>query len=214
MKRLESKKFMMLSFGMACAALSVMAVSAVAAGDQKAAVSAKPAKKSGKAIAGVCFGDTSAERCAKIKKEIQKMVDRETKAWNTEDVSLLLSIFHPDMAWPFPPGGQCHDPETWIWVLPQFDKGSWGKIYRDQFKEFDIGANNRVTRSISVAPGGKAAMAVVDVDTYWHNVVGGPDMHWHGRAAKLFSFVRGEWKLIAHPGLLEYPPKPDCTPEF
>ena len=28
---------------------------------------------------------------------IREVVERETRAWDTQDVELLLSIFHPDM---------------------------------------------------------------------------------------------------------------------
>ena len=28
---------------------------------------------------------------------IHEIVDRETRAWDTQDVELLLSVFHPDM---------------------------------------------------------------------------------------------------------------------
>ena len=35
--------------------------------------------------------------------EIQEMVDRETRAWDSQDAEALVSIFHPDMVWPWPP---------------------------------------------------------------------------------------------------------------
>ena len=35
--------------------------------------------------------------------EINEIVDRETRAWDTQDVELLLSVLHPDMVWPWPP---------------------------------------------------------------------------------------------------------------
>jgi hypothetical protein len=31
---------------------------------------------------------------------IKELVDRQTRAWDTKDVKLLLTIFHPDMVWP------------------------------------------------------------------------------------------------------------------
>src|SRR4028119_2309803 len=34
--------------------------------------------------------------------EIREIVDRETRAWDTQDAELLLSVFHPDMVWPCP----------------------------------------------------------------------------------------------------------------
>ncbi len=32
--------------------------------------------------------------------EIREIVDRETRAWDTQKVDLLLTIFRPDMVWP------------------------------------------------------------------------------------------------------------------
>ncbi len=37
-----------------------------------------------------------------IKQEIEEIVNRETRAWDTQDVELLMTIFHPDMVWPWP----------------------------------------------------------------------------------------------------------------
>lgn len=34
------------------------------------------------------------------KDEILEIVNRETRAWDTKDVNLLISVFHPDMVWP------------------------------------------------------------------------------------------------------------------
>ena len=33
---------------------------------------------------------------------IQSLVDKETQAWDTQDADKLVSIFHPDMVWPWP----------------------------------------------------------------------------------------------------------------
>ena len=54
---------------------------------------------------------------------IEELVDRETRAWNTKDLDLLMSLFHPDMVWPWPPHAGAHDPVDW--VIP------WGR-YDDQ----------------------------------------------------------------------------------
>ena len=32
-----------------------------------------------------------------VSSEIEEIVDRETRAWDTGDVNLLLTVFHPDM---------------------------------------------------------------------------------------------------------------------
>jgi hypothetical protein len=45
--------------------------------------------------------------------EIREIVDRETRGWDTQDVGLLLSVFHPDMVWPWPNSPTSHDPMEW-----------------------------------------------------------------------------------------------------
>lgn len=57
--------------------------------------------------------------------EIRKMVDKETLAWNTKDVSLLISLFHPDMVWPFPAHDNTHHPQDWIFNLLIFYNTLW-----------------------------------------------------------------------------------------
>jgi len=42
--------------------------------------------------------------------QIEEIVNRETRAWDNQDVKLLLSVFHPDMVWPWPPTADSHDP--------------------------------------------------------------------------------------------------------
>jgi len=37
----------------------------------------------------------------KIEKEIIEIVNRETRAWDTKDEELLMSIFHPNTIWPW-----------------------------------------------------------------------------------------------------------------
>jgi hypothetical protein len=54
-------------------------------------------------------------------REIQEIVERETRAWDTQDVELLLSVFHPEMVWPWPKGPAAHDPADWTLVLGRFD---------------------------------------------------------------------------------------------
>lgn len=45
-----------------------------------------------------------------VEQEIQEIVDRETQAWNEKSTKLLLSVFHPDMAWVWPTDSSNHDP--------------------------------------------------------------------------------------------------------
>lgn len=60
--------------------------------------------------------------------EIEEIVNRETRAWDTQNVDLLLSIFHPDMVWPWPPTADSHDPEEWVMVMGRFDRQRWGAL--------------------------------------------------------------------------------------
>ena len=46
--------------------------------------------------------------------EIEEVVNRETRAWDTQDVDLLLTVLHPDMVWPWPPNSRAHDPIDWV----------------------------------------------------------------------------------------------------
>jgi uncharacterized protein (TIGR02246 family) len=45
----------------------------------------------------------------KAEEEIGALVDAETAAWNARDASALVSLFHPDTVWPWPPDSASHD---------------------------------------------------------------------------------------------------------
>ncbi len=60
-----------------------------------------------------------------VEAEIREMVDRETRAWDTKDAALLLSIFHPDMVWPWPPTARDHDPAAWVFWAGRYDYERW-----------------------------------------------------------------------------------------
>ena len=135
--------------------------------------------------------------------EIQEIVDRETRAWDTQDIPLLLSIFHPDMVWVWPPTSTDHDPVTWEMPLGKFDWQRWTQFYRKFFDTFQLTHNRRETVRIEVSDQGDGAFAVVDIDTLWisHN---GEESHWLGRVCKVYAKVDGEWKLTMHTGVLTY----------
>ncbi|MFW9862106.1 MAG: hypothetical protein ACFFET_07425, partial [Candidatus Thorarchaeota archaeon] len=73
-----------------------------------------------------------------IRKEIEEIVNRETRAWDTQDVELLLSIFHPDMVWPWPMDVHSHDPMKWIFELGRFDYQRWKESYQTLFDTHDL----------------------------------------------------------------------------
>ncbi|MFW9885809.1 MAG: YybH family protein [Candidatus Thorarchaeota archaeon] len=138
-----------------------------------------------------------------IRKEIEEIVNRETRAWDTQDVELLLSIFHPDMVWPWPMDVHSHDPMKWIFELGRFDYQRWKESYQTLFDTHDLIRNIRQLRKIEISEQGDGAFAVLDIDTLWQDREGN-DNHWKGRVCKVYSKVGNEWKMTMHTGVLEY----------
>ena len=135
---------------------------------------------------------------------IKELVDRETRAWETQDVDLLLSVFHRDMVWPWPPSSDTHDPAEWVWGMGRFDEERWRTHWSELFATHELVHNDRRTVRIALSDEGDGAFAVVDVDTLWRHRGSGQEMRWRGRACKVYSLVGGEWKLTMHTGLLDY----------
>jgi len=140
---------------------------------------------------------------SELEQRIREIVDRETRAWDTKDVNLLISVFHPDMVWPWPPNGHAHDPADWVWGMGRFDAARWKRIWQDLFDTHELVHNRRRTVRIEISEQGDGAFAVVDVDTLWRER-NGKDFHWKGRACKVYSRVGDDWKMTMHTGLLEY----------
>jgi ketosteroid isomerase-like protein len=76
---------------------------------------------------------------------IREIVDRETRAWNTGDVELLLSVFHPDMVWAWPATYTSVDPVDWHLVMGRFDAARWGALYAELFRSRTLVHNRRET---------------------------------------------------------------------
>ena len=138
-----------------------------------------------------------------VEAEIREIVNRETRAWDTKDVVLLLSIFHPDMVWPWPPTSQHHDPLDWVFWAGRYDYERWSRNWQQLFDTHELIHNRREIKKIVVTTEGDGAFAVVDVDTLWRDRAG-HEQHWKGRACKVYSKVGGEWKMTMHTGLLDY----------
>jgi ketosteroid isomerase-like protein len=136
--------------------------------------------------------------------EIKEIVNRETKAWDTQDVELLLSVFHPDMVWPWPESNTDHDPMQWVMILGRFNYERWKTSYTDLFAEHTLAHNKREIKKIVVSREKDGAFAVVDIDTLWVNRETGERNHWKGRTCKVYSKVGDEWKMIMQTGVLEY----------
>jgi ketosteroid isomerase-like protein len=135
--------------------------------------------------------------------EIQAIVDRETRAWNTQDVDLLISVFHPDMVWPWPPTARDHDPMDWVMEWGRYDPDRWRDGWQKLFDTHDLVQNDRVTRKIVVSDQGDGAFAVVDINTVWKDQ-NGAELSWTGRTCKIYTKMGDEWKMIAQTGVLDY----------
>jgi ketosteroid isomerase-like protein len=138
-----------------------------------------------------------------VEEQIEEIVNRETRAWDTRDAELLLSVFHPDMVWPWPPDEHAHDPEGWVFWAGRYDYERWRRNWQALFDTHTLVHNRREIRKIVVTAEGDGAFAVVDVDTLWRDAAG-KDFHWKGRACKVYSKVGGVWKMTMHTGLLDY----------
>ncbi|MFZ0951930.1 MAG: hypothetical protein WAN17_06675 [Candidatus Sulfotelmatobacter sp.] len=140
---------------------------------------------------------------AEAEEEIVEIVNRETKAWDSKDVDLLITVFHHDMVWPWPVNSDAHDPVDWVLMLGRFDAERWKKVWQDLFDTHALIHNRRQTKKIEISEQGDGAFAVVDVDTLWRDL-DGKDFHWKGRACKVYSWMGTEWKMTMHTGLLKY----------
>ncbi|MBN1532920.1 MAG: nuclear transport factor 2 family protein [Spirochaetes bacterium] len=139
-----------------------------------------------------------------MNEEIIEIVNRETRAWDTQDVDLFLSIFHQDMVWPWPSRNTDHDPLLWELYLGKFDHPRWKGIYTRFFQEYELLHNRRTIERIQLSEERDGAFAVVDIDTLWRNRKTGEQNHWLGRVCKVYTKVKGEWKLTMHTGVLRY----------
>ncbi|MFW9991545.1 MAG: hypothetical protein ACFFD4_05760 [Candidatus Odinarchaeota archaeon] len=137
--------------------------------------------------------------------EIEEIVNRETRAWDTQDVELLLTIFHPDLVWPWPRTPQSHDPMDWVLEIGRFDHERWKKEYQELFNTHDLIHNHREIKKIVISKEKDGAFAVVDIDTLWIDRSGNKN-HWKGRVCKVYTRMKdsSEWKLTMHTGVLEY----------
>ena len=136
--------------------------------------------------------------------EIRALVNAETAAWNARDANALVSLFHPDTVWPWPPDSTAHDPMQWVMPFGRFDRERWRCSWQELFDTHDLVHNRRETRRIAVSEQGDGAFAVVDVDTLWCHRTTKQLSHWKGRACKVYTKVGERWLFLFQTGLLEY----------
>jgi ketosteroid isomerase-like protein len=143
------------------------------------------------------------EEITDIESEIEEIVNRETQAWNTQDVDLLMTVFHTDMVWPWPRTPASHDPMDWVMELGRYDYQRWKRGWQELFETHRLVHNHREIKKIVISREGDGAFAVVDIDTLW--VAGGGDeSHWKGRVCKVYAKVEDGWKMTMQTGVLDY----------
>ena len=86
-----------------------------------------------------------------VRSEIEEIVNRETRAWDIQDVDLLLTVFHPDMVWPWPPTANAHDPMDWVIEQGRYHEERWRKGWQSLFDTHRLAHNKREIRKIEVS---------------------------------------------------------------
>ena len=102
-----------------------------------------------------------------IKKKITEMVNRETRAWDTQDVESFMSILHPYMVWLWPRTIQSHDPMDWVLEIGRYNYERWKKQWQELFNTHKLAHNKREIKIIVISKEGDGAFAGVDIDTLW-----------------------------------------------
>jgi len=138
-----------------------------------------------------------------VHQQIEEIVNRETRAWDTQDADLLMTIFHQDMVWPWPRTVQSHDPIDWVIEWGRYDYERWKNGWQKLFDTHLLAHNERVIRKIEISREGDGAFAVVDIDTLWIDKAGNRN-HWKGRVCKVYSRTGDDWKMTMHTGVLDY----------
>jgi ketosteroid isomerase-like protein len=137
--------------------------------------------------------------------EIREIVNRETRAWDTQDIELLLSVFHPDMVWVWPRTYTSVDPVDWTVKMGRFNAARWRGVYDELFTKYELVHNRRSIVKIEVSAERDGAMAVVDIDTLWRDrATGDESNHWLGRTCKAYALVEDGWKMTMQTGALRY----------
>ena len=63
--------------------------------------------------------------------EIEEIVNREARAWDNQVIDILISIFNPNMVWPFPKTPQSHDPIKWVLELGRYNYNRWKNRWQE-----------------------------------------------------------------------------------
>jgi ketosteroid isomerase-like protein len=135
---------------------------------------------------------------------VRAMVDLETSAWDRKDAATLVSLFHPDMVWPWPPSADSHDPITWVMPLGRFNADRWRASWQALFDTHDLVSNHRIIQRVEVTPEGDGGFAVVDIDTLWRRRSDQVEDRWQGRTCKVYARCADGWRMTMQTGVLRY----------
>ncbi len=120
------------------------------------------------------------------------------------DADVLVSLFHPDTVWPWPPDPAAHDPMQWVMPFGRFNGARWKSSWQTLFDTHELVHNRRTTLRVEVSEQGDGAFAVVDVDTLWRHRTTQQPFHWKGRACKVYTKLGERWLFLFQTGLLDY----------
>ena len=135
--------------------------------------------------------------------QIEEIINRETRAWDHQDVDLLMTVFHPDMVWPWPRTAQSHDPMDWVLVQGRYNYERWKAGWQTLFDTHRLIHNLREIKKIEISKECDGAFGVVDIDTLWVDSAGRRNL-WKGRVCKVYTKIGAEWKMIMQTGVLDY----------
>ena len=137
--------------------------------------------------------------------EIREMVERESRAYENYDAELMLTVFHPDIVWAWPPHSRAYDPMEWVLRMGRFNRERWRAYLQKFFDDYEIVRNTRTIRKIVISAEGDGAFAVVDIDTLWRRRDGSAELPNTGRACKIYALMPDGWKMMHQPGTMTYP---------
>ena len=121
-----------------------------------------------------------------IEQEIQELIDCETNAWNEKDADTLVSLFHPDMVWPWPKDENAHHPIDWRFSFGRFNRERWKNNWQKLFDNHELIHNHRKTLKITISDEHDGAFAVVEIDTLWRDKDGNKSL-WKGIVGKGYT---------------------------
>jgi ketosteroid isomerase-like protein len=119
-----------------------------------------------------------------LEDQVQRRVDRQAAGWEARDAQALVSLFHPDMVWPWPSDATAHDPARWAFPFGRYNRQRWKAEWKQLFRTHDPMHHHRTMVWIMLSEQGDGAFPVVDVDTLWRHCPTGEPLHWKGRACK------------------------------